>query len=123
MNLHEYKLDDMSLALGLRLRPVQWSDAAAVADLILAVSIADGDPTTTATAEDLNHFWTSPDVNIETDVWVVETKQGQIVGYEEFYNKHAHIAMVGDGYVHPDFHGLGIAPCCSALWNGVRARK
>jgi mycothiol synthase len=48
------------------------------------------------------------DVHIETDVWVVETKDSKVVGYQEFYDKHAHAAMVGDGYVHPEYRGLGI---------------
>jgi mycothiol synthase len=108
MNIDEIKLDDVSLPADLHLRSAQWSDAPAIADLILAASIADGDPTATVTVADLNRFWSSPDVKIATDVWVVETQEGLIVGYEEFYNKHAHLAMVGDGYVHPAFHGLGI---------------
>jgi len=122
MNIHEMKLDDVSLSPDLRLRPVQWSDVTAVADLILAASIADGDPTTTVTEDELNRFWSSPDVNIETDAWVVETKEGSIVGYEEFYSKHAHAAMLGDGYVHPEFHGLGIGTAMLRTLE-ARARK
>ncbi len=102
------KYDEIVLAPNLTLRSAKWSDLKAIAELVLASSIADGDPTTTVTEEELNRFWSSSDVNIETDGWVVETKEGKIVGYEEFYDKHAHAAMVGDGYVHPEFHGLGI---------------
>ena len=101
-------VDEVILDPSLRLRSVAWSDAKAIAGMILDVCIADGDPTVATTEDDLNHFWSTPDVDIETDAWVVETREGQIVGYQEFYDKHAHVAMVGDGYVHPEFHGLGI---------------
>jgi mycothiol synthase len=99
---------DTLLSSTLTLRSAQWSDVEAVAQLILEASIADGDPTVTSTEEDIKRFWSTPDVDIETDVWVVETLEGKIVGYQEFYEKQAHAHLVGDGYVHPDFHGLGI---------------
>ena len=102
------KYEETVLAPNLTLRAVKWSDIKAVAQLILDVCIADGDPTVATTEDDIQRFWTKSDVHIERDVWVVETKDGKIVGYQEFYNKHAHAAMVGDGYVHPDYHGLGI---------------
>jgi mycothiol synthase len=102
------KTDEAILDPSLRLRPVQWSDCEAVAQMILEASIADGDPTVTTTEDDLRRFWSDPDFDMETDAWVVETPDGRIVGYQEFYDKHAHAAMVGDGYVHPQFHGLGI---------------
>ena len=108
MNMNEIKLEGVTLSSELRLRPVRWNDLEAVAEMILEVSIADGDPTVTSTEEDIKRFWSFPDVDLETDVWVVETKDGKIVGYEEFYDKHAHAHLVGDGYVHPDFHNLGI---------------
>ena len=108
MNTHETKLEDILLAAHLRLRPVTWDDAKAVAQMILEVSIADGDPTVTTTEEDLKRFWSDPNFDMETDAWVVETQDGHIVGYQEFYDKQAHAVMVGDGYVHPQFHGLGI---------------
>src|SRR6266540_541008 len=91
-------VDEITLDSSLSLRSVKWSDLKAIAELVLAASIADGDPTTTVTEDDLNRFWSSSDVNIETDGWVVETEEGRIVGYQEFYDKQAHAAMVGDGY-------------------------
>ena len=101
-------VDETVLDPNLKLRPVKWDDAQAVAQMILEVSIADGDPTVTTTEEDLKRFWSDPNFNMEKDAWVVETRDGRIVGYQEFYEKQAHAAMVGDGYVHPKFHGLGI---------------
>ena len=104
----ELSTNEVTLDRSLRRRPVKWDDVRAVAQLILDVCIADGDPTITSTAEDIRQFWSSSDVKIETDIWVVETEEGRIVGYQEFANRHAHAALVGDGYVHPQFHGLGI---------------
>lgn len=102
------KYEETILAPNLTLRSVTWNDIKAVAQLILDVCIADGDPTVASTEEDIERFWTMSDVHIETDIWVVETRDGKLVGYQEFYNKHTHAAMVGDGYVHPEYHGLGI---------------
>jgi mycothiol synthase len=102
------RYEETVLAPNLTLRSVKWSEIKAIAQLIMDVCIVDGDPTVASTEDDIKRFWTMSDVNIETDVWVVETRDGKIVGYQEFYNKHAHAAMNGDGYVHPDYHGLGI---------------
>ena len=103
ISTHETTLDpDLSL------RAVTWEDVKPIAQLILDVCIADGDPTVTTTEEEIRRFWSSSDFNIETDAWVVETGEGRIVGYQEYFCKHAHAAMVGDGYVHPEFHELGI---------------
>jgi mycothiol synthase len=92
----------------LRLRPAQWADLKPVAQLILDVCIADGDPTVAVTPEDLAREWKSPGFELERNAWIVETADGHIVGYEEFNERYAHASLVGDGYVHPQYHGLGI---------------
>ncbi|MCK6540200.1 MAG: GNAT family N-acetyltransferase [Anaerolineales bacterium] len=92
----------------LSLRPAQWTDADAVAKLILDVCTHDGDPTVAVTVEELQREWKSPGFVLERDTFVVETPDGRIVGYEEFVNRHAHAYLGGDGYVHPDFMGRGI---------------
>ena len=97
-----------SLAPHLTLRPAQWSDAQGVAELTLAVCTADGDPVVAQTREDIESFWKLENFHLETDAWVVETADGQIVGYEELYNRYAHADLVGDGYVHPQYLGQGI---------------
>jgi mycothiol synthase len=104
----KFSTPETTLDPSLSLRSVSWEDVKSVAQLILDVCIADGDPAITVTEEELSRFWGSSDFNIETDAWVVETREGKIVGYQEFYCKQAHAAMVGDGYVHPEFHELGI---------------
>lgn len=101
-------LNDTRLSPTLSLRAARWADINAAADLTLAVCTADGDPTVATTVEDLNQFWKEPGFNLETDAWVVETADGRIVGYEELYDRHAHAAFDGDGYVHPEFVGQGI---------------
>lgn len=96
------------LAPNFSLRPAQWADLAGVTQLILDVCTSDGDPTVAVTAGDLEREWKTEGFALERDAWVVTTADGRIVGYEEFVNQHAHAVLQGDGYVHPDFHGLGI---------------
>lgn len=102
------KLTETFLDPTLNLRPARWSDVKSVAQLILEVCIADGDPSVAVTSEELEREWKSPGFELERNAWVVETSNGQIVGYEEFDDRYAHASLTGDGYVHPDYHGLGI---------------
>jgi len=90
------------------LRTAQWSDVDAVAKLILDVCTADGDPTVAVSPEELRRQWQTEGFTLDKDTWIVETSDGQIVGYEEFNNNYAHASLNGDGYVHPDFMGRGI---------------
>jgi mycothiol synthase len=92
----------------LDLRSAGWADVKPVAQLILDVCTADGDPTVAVTPEELEREWKSPGFQLENNAWVVETNDGHIVGYEEFNNRYAHASLVGDGYVHPKYMGRGI---------------
>jgi mycothiol synthase len=103
LQVHEPHLD-----LALKLRPARRADLTAIAQLILDVCTADGDPVAATSEEDLRRSWSSPEVKLETDAWIVETDDGKLVGYQEFHNRYAHASVHGDGYVHPEFHGLGI---------------
>jgi mycothiol synthase len=96
------------LDTGLSLRPAQWADVKPVAQLILDVCTADGDPTVAVTPDELEREWKSPGFDLEKNGWVVETDEGRIVGYEEFNDRHAHASLMGDGYVHPEYMGRGI---------------
>jgi mycothiol synthase len=107
------------LSPDLSLRAARWADAEAVAKLILDVCTADGDPTVAVTTEELLREWKTEGFNLDTDAWVVETAQGQIVGFEEFNNRYAHASLNGDGYVHPDFMGRGIG---TAMLRALDAR-
>jgi len=92
----------------LSLRPVQWADLNAVAKLIYDVCEADGDTTVAVTPEELANDWKKEGFNLERDAFLVETKDGRVVGYEEFGNEVEHVQLYSDGYVHPEFKGLGI---------------
>lgn len=100
--------DNPTLSPDLKLRPAEWSDLEGVAKLILDVCTADGDPAVAVTPADLAQEWKNEGFTLEKDAWLVETADGRIVGYEEFYNRHGHAALQGDGYVHPEFMGRGI---------------
>ncbi len=108
-----------TLAPGLKLRAAQWADLEPVTQLILDVCIADGDATVAVTSQELAREWRTPDFELEKNAWVVETADGRIVGYEEFNDRHVHAVLMGDGYVHPDYHGLGIG---TAMLRALEAR-
>ena len=91
-----------------KLRPAQWSDLEAVTDLIRVVLTADGDATSAVTPNELEREWKSEGFTLEIDAFVAVNDHGRVVGFEEFGNRHAHASLQGDGYVHPDFRGLGI---------------
>ncbi|HSL43308.1 MAG TPA: GNAT family N-acetyltransferase [Anaerolineales bacterium] len=96
------------LESSLKLRPAQWGDLEAVAQLIYDVCAADGDTTVAVTPEELKHEWEAPEFKLERDAFLVETADGRIVGFEEFNNGHKHAILHTDGYVHPEFKGRGI---------------
>jgi len=104
----KYSLDETILDPIFNVRPVQWSDLEAVAKLIYDVCEADGDTTVAVTPQELKHEWQTPGFNLERDAFVIETSDGRIVGYEEFFNEYEHAKLRTDGYVHPGFKGRGI---------------
>jgi mycothiol synthase len=104
----QIQMDNPILSSDFQLRSARWSDLEGVAKLILDVCTADGDATIALAPEELAHEWKNEGFTLENDAWVVETTDGRIVGYEEFYNRHGHASLQGDGYVHPDFMGRGI---------------
>jgi mycothiol synthase len=105
-NVNEILLDS-----NLKLRPVTWSDLEAVTQLIYVACAADGDAVVAVTADELKHEWETPGFNLEKDALLVETYDGRVVGYEEFFDEHEHARLRTDGYVHPDFKGRGIGTC------------
>jgi len=113
------QLNASQLASGLTLRPVQWPDLQAVAQLIYDVCEKDGDTTVAVTPEDLKLEWQKEDFNLATDTALVEDGNGRVVGYEEFFDMHEHYSLRLDGYVHPDFNGLGIG---TTLLRAMEAR-
>jgi mycothiol synthase len=110
---------DATLAPGLTLRPAHWPDLEPVARLIYEVCATDGDTILAISPEELRQEWQTPGFDLEHDAWVVTTPDGGVVGFEEFNNRHAHAALDGDGYVHPDFKGKGIG---TALLRALEVR-
>ena len=93
---------------GLTLRPARWTDINAVAKLTNDVAEMEGDSLFVLTAEELANEWRSAGFNVESDVFVVETRDGRLVGSEEFYYESGHYKLKADGCVRPEFRGLGI---------------
>ena len=104
----KHSVDETTIDPSLKLRPAQWSDLEAVAQLIYDVCIADGDAIVAVTPDELKHEWETPGFDLVRDAFLVESSDGHIVGYEEFFNEHEHVRLRTDGYVHPDFKGRGI---------------
>jgi mycothiol synthase len=102
------KLTEGLLDPSLKLRPAHWADLNAVAQLMYDACAADGDTILAMTPEEIKHDWETPGFSLGTDAFVIETKRGRVVGYEEVVDEYGHARLRMDGYVHPDFKGLGI---------------
>ena len=99
----------MTLDPGLTLRSARWTDVEAVAKLIYDVCEADGDVTVASTPEDMKNTWETEGFNLDRDAFIVEAQDGRVVGYEEFFHpKDLYHDLDADGYIHPQFRGLGI---------------
>lgn len=96
------------LSDGLLLRPAAWGDVEAVAKLIYDVCEADGDVTVATTPEELRNSWETTGFVLEKDAFVVQAADGRLAGYEEVFDQNAHFDLNADGYVHPQFMGLGV---------------
>ncbi len=92
----------------LTLRHARWTDLDAVAKLAHYVAEVGGDTLFELTPEELANEWKNEGFEVEQDVFVVETRDGRLVGSEEFVNESGHYKLKADGYVHPEFMGLGI---------------
>ena len=104
----KYSLDETTMDPSLKLRAGKWSDVDAVAQLVYEACAVAGDTTVAMSAEEIRHEWEDPAFNLERDVFIVETTDGRVVGYEEFFNEHEHVKLQTDGDIHPDFKGRGI---------------
>jgi mycothiol synthase len=104
----QFSMDETLLDPSLTLRTAHWADLNAVAKLTHDVAEMEGDSSFVLTAEELANEWKDEDFNVERDVFVVETRDGRVVGSEEFYSEQDHCTFKADGCVHPEFRGMGI---------------
>ena len=104
---------------GFTLRPAQWPDLEPVTRLIYDVVAVDGDEVLAVTPDELRVEWETPGFDLARDAWVVTTPDGRVVGFEEFNARDGHFSLQGDGYVHPDFMGLGVG---TALMRALETR-
>lgn len=100
--------DHTYLDSSLIMRNATWADLNAVADLSYEVAEREGDASFVLTADELANEWKNDGFNVESDVFVVETRDGRLVGSEEFYNENGHFKLKADGCVHPEFRKLGV---------------
>jgi mycothiol synthase len=104
----------------LSVRAPSAGDAESVAELIETCDVAEhGEPD--QTLEDLRADWENPELNLETDAWVVVTPGEQIVGYAVMFNKE-NVRLHVIAYVHPGYCGRGIGTYL-ARTGEARARR
>jgi len=101
------------------IRSAQWTDLEAVTTLIRDVLTADGDAISAVSSAELEREWKTEGFTLEADAWVAVMEDGHVVGFEEFNHRQAHAYSNGDGYVHPEFRGLGVG---TALLSKVTER-
>lgn len=99
------------LPAGFNLRPAAWTDLEGVSQLIYATLQSTNDTSMAVSPDVLAGQWKTPGFMLETDAWVVTNPDGKIVASEEFMNHYLHASLRGDGYVHPDYTGLGLGTC------------
>lgn len=101
-------------------RNATQEDVDDVVELIRAVE-ADEQNQIETTREELEDWWKF--FNLEEDTWVavVQGPDGgeQVVGYMELLDRRDHCRLNADGYVHPEYLGLGIG---TALLEKMEAR-
>lgn len=96
------------LAQGYTLRHPTMADLSNVVKLVDIVCDAIGDAGVSISVDEMERYWSSDASDLNADFWVVESPDGEIVGYEEFENRFEHCVIAGDGYVHPAHHNKGI---------------
>jgi mycothiol synthase len=95
-----------TLPQGLIIRHPKMADVQASYDLIVACDMAD-DGMATITLQDLRDEWQSPEINLETDAWVVSNTEGQLIAYADMGHK-MHVAIFSFIRIHPDYRNRGI---------------
>lgn len=100
--------NETNLDASLTLRAACWDDVNTVAQLSYDICEAKGDTTVAFTPEDLANEWKYEGFNPEQDAFIVETRDGSVVGFAALFNVKDHCDLSGDIYVHPKFKGIGV---------------
>ncbi len=112
----------MTLPPGYYARPVCLDDLQAAVDLFNAYSrtqVGKDD----STVESTKVGWQSPYFHLDTDTMAIFTSQGQMVGYDEFWDwGEPHVRLIGWAAVHPEHWGRGLGSCL-VEWSINRARQ
>ena len=110
-----------SLPAGHRLRRPTADDAPAVADLKRAVELArhgESDVTPAQIVEE----WALPRLVPDEDLWLVETRSGELVGYALVWMEDPPSVFVAEQTVHPDHRGRGLSELLLELSESRAAR-
>lgn len=86
------------------IRSARWDDVEAVAKIMYAVNESIGDAETSDSVEELEHNWKHPSFNLETDAYIAENAQGEVVGYCEAFNSHENTQIDFEAYVYPKYN-------------------
>jgi GNAT superfamily N-acetyltransferase len=73
-------------------------------------------------AHEFRNDWQSPSLNPETNIHLVFSPDGTLVGYGGVWDSEPHVQMHGWGNVHPEYRGQGIGTYLAA-WVEARARS
>lgn len=98
---------ELMLKKGFTLRHPTNDDLRGVAELITACDL-DEMGHSDVSEDELQMDWMRSGFDLEREAWVVVAPDGTIAGYEDLYNRKEHYRLDGDGYVHPDYKGMGI---------------
>jgi mycothiol synthase len=82
-------------------------DAHAVRELINSSARFDGAPHAVSLTE-LQTIWQMPGFDLDRDAWVVDSPDERTAGYLDLYYPAPYDHIYADGWVHPDYRGLGI---------------
>ena len=105
-----------ALAPGYTIRPARLDDIDAVHDLTAACDLADFGTAEGFSTDELRDEWSG--LEMERDTWVVESPDGQLVGYA-YLRDRRHVRLDVEAYVHPEHQRKGIG---TALVRASEAR-
>ncbi len=91
---------------GFTMRHPTMDDIPAVTRLMIVYDLAVfGAPN--SSEETLRDFWQNPDINLQTDAWLVIAPDRQIVGEASLWDE-AKVHLNTFFYIHPDYEGRGV---------------